>query len=226
MPDMRRRRPEPPPGPPTIIRQPGMADELMREIAPFLAEEGVDFDHPEDYDLETLQAALDRAIERRNMLLFTPVGRARDLAVEALRIAVDTLLLGETEIAGAVIDRIVPESPDGSEPTVSSCTGVALGLLDEWFSGRDAGSHDTAPPRGLAASTRLPPGHWFGERAATDILALAAKGRAFDSLRPIIVRHGGKQVLYGSILALAAAIQAWADATGTPFDEVTLSAVR
>jgi hypothetical protein len=213
-----------------------MADEMMRELAPLLAEEGVDFDHPERYDLATLNAALARATERRNMLLFSPVGRARELAVEALRIAVDTILLGETAIATAVIDRIVPESPDGSEATVSSCIGVSLGLLDEWLAvgevggrdrgSRDHGSRDTDAPRGLAAATRLPAGHWFGERAGTDILALARKGRAFDALGAVIFRHGGKHVLYGSILALAGAVQAWADATDTPFNEVTRSAVR
>ena len=58
--------------------------------------------------------------------------------------------------------------------------------------------------------TRLPAGHWTGERAATDILTLARKGRAFASLDSLIARQGGQHVLYGSALALAAALQAWA----------------
>ena len=221
MDNISRRHPEPPPGPPTVAHTPGIADEMMRELAPLLAEEGVDLDHPERYDMATLQAALDRATERHNMLLFSPVGRARDLAVEAIRIAVEAIDLGKTEIASAVLDRIVPDSPDGSDATVSSCIGICLGLLDEWLGGRDA----DAPP-GLAAATRLPPGHWLGARAATDILALAKKGRAFDALGPLIGRHGGKQVLYGSVLALAGVIKAWADATGTPFGEVSGAEVR
>jgi len=216
-----RRSPEQPPGPPTVVHTPGMANDLMRELAPLLAEEGVDFNHPERYDMATLQAALDRATERHNMLLFSPVGRARDLAVDALRIAVEAIDLGRADIASAVLDRVVPDSPDGSQAEVSSCIGICLGLLDEWL-----GGHDADAPPGLAAATRLPKGHWLGGRAATDILALAKKGRAFDSLGPVTVRHGGKQVFYGGVLALAGAIHAWADATGTPFEEVSSAEVR
>ena len=67
-----------------------------------------------------------------------------------------------------------------------------------------------SPTAGLARLTRLPAGHWTGERAATDILTLARKRRAFASLDALIARQGGRQVLYGSALALAAALQAWA----------------
>jgi len=42
--DMRRRSPEPPPGPPQIQFKPGIADEMLRELAPLLAEEGIDVD--------------------------------------------------------------------------------------------------------------------------------------------------------------------------------------
>jgi hypothetical protein len=55
---------------------------------------------------------------------------------------------------------------------------------------------------------RLPAGHWTGERAATEILSLARKGHAIDSLGILITRQGGVHVLYGSALALAAAIMA------------------
>jgi hypothetical protein len=81
----------------------------------------------------------------------------------------------------------------------AGCIGVALGLLDEWLSGRD-----TQAPTGLAQHSRLPAGHWRGERAATDILYLAGRGRAFRSLHALITRQGGQHVLYGAALALAA----------------------
>jgi hypothetical protein len=51
----------------------------------------------------------------------------------------------------------------------------------------------------------LPAGHWRGERAATDILILGRKGRAFSSLDTLIARQGGEHVLYGSALTLTAA---------------------
>ena len=76
--------------------------------------------------------------------------------------------------------------------------GLALGLLDQWLSG-----HDADVPAGLAKLTRLPAGHWTGERAAVDILTLARKGRAFACLDSLIARQGGQHVLYGSALALA-----------------------
>ncbi|WP_375499616.1 hypothetical protein [uncultured Jatrophihabitans sp.] len=40
---------------------------MMQELAPLLAEEGSDVDNLDVEDVETLQAALDRAVERRNM---------------------------------------------------------------------------------------------------------------------------------------------------------------
>jgi hypothetical protein len=60
MADMSRSRPELPTGVPQISQSPGLADELMRELAPFLAAEEVRtggdvLDAP---DLGTLQAAL------------------------------------------------------------------------------------------------------------------------------------------------------------------------
>ena len=89
-----------------------------------------------------------------------------------------------------------PESPDNATATVAGCIGVALGLLDEWLSG-----HDPQAPGGLGPHVALPAGHWAGERAATDILALARKARAFRSLDTLLIRQGGKHVLYGSALA-------------------------
>jgi len=42
MADMRRRTPEPPPRSPQIEIKPGLAQETLRELAPLLAEEGID----------------------------------------------------------------------------------------------------------------------------------------------------------------------------------------
>ena len=128
-------------------------------------------------DMDTLQNALNRAVERRNMALFTPVGQTRELAAHALRLAVEAITDDDTTLAAAVLEQVEPESPDNSAPTVSACIGAALGLLDDWLSG-----HHPQAPAGLGQRTRLPAGHWTGERAATDILVLARKRRAFRSL--------------------------------------------
>lgn len=47
---MRRRDAEPPPGPPRIEFKPGMANEMLRELAPLLAEEGIDVDNVPDIE--------------------------------------------------------------------------------------------------------------------------------------------------------------------------------
>jgi hypothetical protein len=115
---------------------------------------------------------------------------------------------------------VQPESPDNSTATVAGCIGVSLGLLDEWLSRRDPDA-----PADLGQQTRLPAGHWFGERAATDILVLARKGRAFRSLDTLIARQGGRHVLYGSALALAAATQTWSRSTGTSVPDLARSII-
>lgn len=204
MADMRRHGPEPAAGLPRIEHKPGMADEMMRELAPLLAEEGIDLSGDDIPDMETLQAALNRAVERRNLELFSPVGPTRLIAVETLHRVVDAILAGDSRTAGQLLERVQPESPDNTVATVSSCIGIALGLLDDTLARADA------------PIVALPAGHWNGERAATDILALARKGKAFRSLDKLLVRQGGPQVLNGSALALAATIAALARTDTTP----------
>jgi hypothetical protein len=221
VPDMRRRTPEPPAGAPEIQFKPGMASDLLRELAPLLAEEGIDVNNIDVPDLQTLQQALDRAMERHNMAMFTPVGPARELAAVTMRLAAEAIADGNTTLAAAILDQAQPESPDGSAATVAGCIGLALGLIDHWLAG-----HDTSAPPGLAGLTRLPAGHWTGERAARDILTLTRKGRAFASLDALIARQGGQHVLYGSALVLAAALQAWARHAGTPVIDLARTVIR
>lgn len=221
MADLKRSQPEPPPGPPRIQWKSGLADELLTDLAPLLAEDGIDIHDLEASDLDTLQAAMNRAVERRNMALFTPVGDARDIAATTLGLTVEAILDDNTTLAGAILDQVQPESPDNSVATVAGCIGISLGLLDNWMTGETPG----APPS-LSTRTRLPAGHWTGERAATDVLVLAGKGRAFRSLQTLITRQGSHQLLLGSVLALAAATQAWADITGTPRDKLIRQIIR
>ena len=222
MANMRRSTPEPPPSMPEIQHRPGLASQMLRELAPLLAEEGIDVDNMDVPDLDTLQAAMNRAVERHNMQLFTPVGTARDYAVITLRLVVEAVADDNTALAAAILDSVPPEAPpDQKSATVAGCTGVALGLLDEWLSGH----HPTAPTS-LAQQTRLPAGHRVGERAATDILELAGKRRAFRSLHTLTVQQGGRHVLYGSALALAAAAHAWSRHTGTPITDLARAQIH
>jgi hypothetical protein len=198
-----------------------MADEMLRELGPMLAEEGIDVNDMDVPDMETLQNALNRAVERRNMALFTPVGQTRELALTALRLVVEAIIDDDSTLAAAVLEQVEPESPDNSAPTVSACIGAALGLLDDLLSG-----HHPQAPAGLGQRTRLPAGHWTGERAATDILVLARKRRAFRSLDTLLIKQGGHNVLYGAALALAAAVQTWSQQTGTAVPDLTHAVIR
>src|SRR5258708_673103 len=189
MADMRRRSPEPPPGAPKIQLKPGLAKETLRELAPLLAEEGIDVDNIDVPDLDTLQAAMNRSIERHNMTRFTPVGHARDLAVTTLRLVIEALTDGDTTLAAAILEQVQPDSPANTTATVAGCIGVAPGLLDDWLTGSDPNA-----PAGLGQRVRLPAGHWLGERAPADLLVLARKGRAFGSLDPLIARRRARTV--------------------------------
>ena len=106
---MRRGGPEPSPGRPEIQFKPGLADETLRELAPLLAEEGIDVDNIDVADLDTLQRALHRAVERQNMARFTPTGRARELAVVTLRLAIEAIAEGNTTLAAAILDQVQPK---------------------------------------------------------------------------------------------------------------------
>lgn len=215
MADMRRHAPEPSPSGPVVQFKPGLANEMLHELAPLLAEEGIDVDNIDVPDLDTLQRAMNRAVERQNMALFSPVGPAREIAVVTMRLVVDAIVDGNTTLAAAILEQIQPESPDNSVATVAGCIGVALGLLDEWLTGRDPNA-----PTNLARQSRLPAGHWVGKRAATEIIDLARKGRAFRSLDSLIIGQGSLNVLYGSALALAAATHGWSRQAGTPVAEL------
>jgi hypothetical protein len=220
--DPRRSSPEPPWGGPEIVHTPGTANDLMRELAPILAEDGIDLDDPDTIpDVETLQAALERAVERRNMELFTPVGEARALALTTLRLFVEAVADDQTELAGAILATAVPESPDDSQATVAGTIGVALDLLDTILTGK----RPDAPP-GIGAKARIPKGHWFGERAARDILDLARRGRAHSALGALITKQGSHAVQSGAAIALAGTMQAWAALVGKPVDQVTPSVLQ
>ncbi|QUW18210.1 hypothetical protein [Agrococcus sp. Marseille-Q4369] len=184
-----------------IVHRPGMAEELMQELAPLLAAEGVDLDEPApELGLDALNAALSRATEQHNLMLFTPVGAQRAGALRLLEQFSVAVADGDAERVRSLIAS-TPSQPAGSEPAVSHVIGAALGVLDSW-------SGDAAGARALAAA-RVP--RWADRRvraSATDIVALARKGRAFDALTSLHARHRGLAVHEGACLALAAAIAA------------------
>src|SRR5699024_4884135 len=63
----------------------GADAELMDQLAPLLAAEGIDIKNMAEADPEVLNEALTRAVERHNLELSTPVGDQRARAVNTLR---------------------------------------------------------------------------------------------------------------------------------------------
>lgn len=190
-----------------VVHKPGMAADMLKQLAPLLAAEGLDMDDPDTLpDLETVNAALDRATAQHNFMLSTPIGTPRDRALGVLREV--TLALGDEDAdrAASILGRIESE-PNGDEPSVAHVIGVALGLLDTWHSDPAASPHLTR-----ARVPRWPNGR--SRKAATDIVALSKKGRAFDSQGGLIGRHLGLQVFEGAALAVAGSVLAWAASEG------------
>lgn len=191
-----------------IVHTPGMADALMQELAPLLAAEGIDLDDlDDDIDLDTVNGAVARATERHNLELMTPTGEHRAASLAVLRECSTALADGDKNRLRSTLASIEPE-PNGDTPAVSHVIGVALGILDSW---RDDPALGTA---------RIPRWERPARDAATDILSLARKGRAFDALHSLIVRHRGLAVFQGGCLAVAAAVAARAKREGVPVTEL------
>lgn len=190
-----------------VVHKPGMAAELMAELAPLLAEDGIDLENGIAPDLETLNAALARATERRNLERFTPIGDDRDRALTVLRLTADALLTGNLDLAHALIESVPPEPEPGSTmPAVSHVIGAGLGALDTWSQTGAGTRFPTTPMPRLSTPA---------DAAAADILRRAAHASAFGSLSQLIGRYRGKLVLEATTVAVAAGIQALADTEGT-----------
>lgn len=189
-----------------IEHKPGLSDQLLHEMAPLLAEDGIDISDPSTYDMDTLNAALGRAVERTNMERFTPHGKARTAALAVLLATSEELDQGRMQHAEALIFAVQPEPREADEPSVAHVIGVALGCLDTWLS-------DPALA-GSVAGIRVPKWNSRARAAATDVIALARKHRAFDSIDALHRKHSGAEILEGSVLAVVGTIHAWAASAG------------
>jgi hypothetical protein len=186
-----------------VVHKPGMADELLREMAPLLAEEGIRLDDPSSpVDIDTLNAALGRAVERKNLESATPLGEARAHALTLLHLTSEAIDDGNVQLAERMIQGIEPEPKDADHASVAHVIGVSLGLLDTWNRNPDL--------KRVFAGIRVPDWNKQARAAATDIIALARKGRAFDSTGPLVRQYPGFTVLEASILAVTGTLQAWA----------------
>lgn len=197
-----------------ISHQRGMAADLLREVAPLLKADGVDLDDLDGTDIETLNAAMERAMERYNLSVLTPVGADRRRSLAILRVFTTAIATanGDDTRARAIIER-VPSEADETSPSVSHVLGVSLGLIDDWY----------ADDSIRTALQRVPMPAWHRKQsrsAASDLLSLARKGRAFDAIDSLIRRHRGRSALEGGALVVAASLIAVAESESGSLDEV------
>lgn len=180
-----------------VVHKPGLADQTLRELAPLLAADGIDLDDLDGIDIDTLNAALARATERHNEALFTPAGAHQAQALAVLRAVGAAIADGDDEAARTALAQIRPDAGAGT-PSIAHLIGVSLSLLDAW--------HTDPEQRAALASTRIPRWDKSSRAAATDILALARKGRAFDALDSLHRRHTGLAIFHGGALVVAASL--------------------
>jgi len=152
-------------------------------------------DHGTDGMLRPLEEAVaaDRPEDAMPGLIWVLVAEGRDGFLHGMLLAVPpTNVLADGIQAGVPVPAVV-----AGAARVTKLRAVAV--------------MEDARGQGLGATLikrTVRTGHWVGERAATDLLALARKGRAFDSLGTVTTRQGGRQVLFGTALAVTAALRA------------------
>gem|GEM_PF-961056 len=200
-----------------IVHTPGMAAQLMGELAPLLREEGVDLDDLGDTDLETMNAALARATERHNLMLSTPVGAQHEHALTVLRLLSEALEEGSDAVAGIVLNGI-PSDPEEDRPSVAQVIGVGMSVLDR--------VHGASPFSAGVARSRIPQWTAPAQAAAGDILDAARRGGAFAAIDGLIRRYRGKAVLEGVALAVSATVAARAAQEGVGLREMAERLVR
>ncbi len=189
-----------------MVHKPGMAKEMLENLAPLLAEEGIDFDDPDGVDLDRLDAAMALATERHNLELFTPVGAQRADALQVLADFSELISGGFVEAALAVVEN-VPIDPGARTAAVSHVIGAGLGRLDEWEATPDL--------RGIVATATALKVPGVSRSSAREILLAAREGEAFASIDHLIRYRGGKEILEGTMLAVASVMAAIATAEGT-----------
>src|SRR5690625_4935905 len=115
-----------------IRHQAGAKADLIGQLAPLLAADGIDIANLPDADPEVLNAALVRAVERHNMQLSTPVGDQRARAINTLR---DLTVALHAENVAEVQNLFGTIGPAATRhrPSSGHLTGITMETLDVLF---------------------------------------------------------------------------------------------
>ena len=141
---------------------------------------------------------------------FNPSGHRRDQAITVLRDFTETLGAGEFEAAHDVLLDIAPH-PTKDFPAASQVIGTGLRLLDTWYADKNIRPKDPLP----IPNTNTPPAP-----IARDIIKHASQGQAFDSLVTLIENYGGRDLLEGTVFAVATMVLTRAALLGVSIEGV------
>lgn len=193
----------------SIKHAPGMADALMQQLAPLLAADGFDLDNlGEDVDMEQLNQAMARAVERHNMEQITPVGDDHARAVNTLREMVQAFEQGQDARVQHMLSTIGPDATP-HRPSAGHLTGVTLDSVDEWYTDDNL--------KVVLQYATLPKWEATTKKVAQELQALARKRRAMAARDSLTLNHGGLELLRAGAYLVYATVAAVADHRKTPF---------
>lgn len=186
----------------------GATADLLEQLAPLLADEGIDVQQLQEADPEILKAAMMRVVERHNLQLSTPIGDERARTVNTLRELLVAHNASDTAEVQVLFGSIGP-APTRHRPSSGHLTGVTIETLDRVYRNEQfhPALHVVEIPK-VDTTTRA---------ATEQILGLAAKGQAFRSLDDLLGSHGGFEVSRAAVLLLTATVQAIAKHRGVGF---------
>jgi len=184
-----------------VVQVPGLADELLEELQPYLLDDGIDLRTASFDDVEALNAALGRALERRNADLFVPSASQRAYALTVFRLVTEALHDRQRELAQAIVWGVPPQSKEPEVATVAHVIGVGLELVDTWVA--DQAMRDRVFALRVAPWNRAAHAATNGILEAADT-PLGAKAH----VGALIAEHGGLALLEGVAIAVSGVIHA------------------
>lgn len=183
------------------VRVPGMADDLLHELQPYLLEDGIDLRTASFDDLDALNAAFGRAVERRNAALFQPSPAQRSYALTVFRLVTEALHDRQKDLAQAIVWGVTPEVSDDEHASVAHVIAVGLDLIDAWIA--DDATRDSV------FGLRLAPWSREAHAAVNGILEAADEsGGATAQVGRLITTYGGLALLEGVAIAVSGTIHA------------------
>src|SRR5699024_10593241 len=150
-------------------RDPEIIDEILEQLKPLLAADGIDTQNLPNVDPNELHAAMTRAIDRPQMEAHTPVGDARALTVATVRHLPEARPHQQPPPADER-SRALSAEPTPTLPCSSHVMGLPMETLDSIYS-------DTRLRTALGI-LRLPERSDATRAAAQDIQRSAMQGRA------------------------------------------------